>query len=213
MTQDADPRKELPLADVEITAAGGLAISSVKSDSSGFFSIRIQKGIRRRTPVTLQFRRADYKPLDVSAVVGDRLYIAQMEPLTRKGNEVENHQWVKVGNVRVRYSIKTTQYVNIGSSVRVFEVANSGNVACKGQWPCSPDGKWKAGIGSVALDAGAGNEFRDARVSCIAGPCPFSKIEADGFSKGGQTIAASAIDWSETTTIFAGGRGLSQNGK
>jgi hypothetical protein len=75
-------------------------------------------------------------------------------------------------------------------------------VPCKGQNPCSPDGLWKAAIGSASLDAGPGNEFRNARVSCIAGPCPFTKIEKDEFSKGGQRITASARDWSDTATFL-----------
>jgi hypothetical protein len=52
------------------------------------------------------------------------------------------------------------------------------------------------------LDAGAGNEFRDARASCIAGPCPFTQIDASGFANGGRTIKASALDWSDTSTFL-----------
>ena len=56
--------------------------------------------------------------------------------------------------------------------------------------------------GSAELDAGAGNEFRDARVSCIAGPCPFTRIDPNGLAGGGRTITASAIDWSDTATFL-----------
>ena len=77
-------------------------------------------------------------------------------------------------NVRVRYSVKTITEADVGSAVKTFEVANVGDVPCKGHHPCSPDGKWKAALSSASLDAGEGNEFRNARVSCIAGPCPFS---------------------------------------
>ena len=55
---------------------------------------------------------------------------------------------------------------------------------------------------SGSLDAGAGNEFRDARASCIAGPCPFTRIEDDHFSEGGQVITVSARDWSDTATFL-----------
>src|SRR5207245_4627380 len=79
--------------------------------------------------------------------------------------------------------------VNIGSAVQVFQIENKGNVPCNGQDPCSPDGKWKAAIGGASLDAGTGNEFRDARVSCIAGPCPFTKIESEQvFHRGESTL-------------------------
>lgn len=60
----------------------------------------------------------------------------------------------------------------------------------------------EGGVGSATLDAGAGNEFRNARASWIAGPCPFTRIEADHFSQGGQTITASARAWSDTTTFM-----------
>jgi hypothetical protein len=102
----------------------------------------------------------------------------------------------------VRYSVKTTTDVNIGSAVKTFQVENQGNIPCRNQHPCSPDGKWKATIGSTTLDAGAGNEFRDARVSCIAGPCPFTRIESTQSSRGGQIIEVTARDWSSTATFL-----------
>jgi len=202
MMQDADPRKELPIADVEITAAYGLADAAAKSDSSGFFGLKLLKGVRRGQPITLQFRHPNYRPLDWSGWVGDSLYLAHLVPLLKGDQDAENRPAIGVGNVRVRYSLKNVQDVNIGSAVKTFQIVNTGNVPCKGQEPCSTDGKWKAGIGSASLDAGEGNEFRDARVSCIAGPCPFTKIETDGFSRGGQVITVSARGWSDTTTFL-----------
>jgi hypothetical protein len=80
-------------------------------------------------------------------------------------------------------------------------VVNMGNRACVPHAPCSPDDKWQAAIGGVSLDAGADNEFRNARLSCIAGPCPFTQVESDGFSKGGRFISVSVRNWSDTTTF------------
>lgn len=202
MMQSTDPRKELPLADVEITAAQGLADAAVKSDSSGFFALHLHKGVRKNEPVILRFRHPNYRPLDLGELVGNKLYIAHLVPLAKDDQDTGNRPSIGVGNVRVRYSIKGVQDVNIGSAVRIFQVENTGNVPCKSHAPCSPDGTWKASIGSASLDAGAGNEFRDARVSCIAGPCPFTKIDSDGFSRGGQTISVSARCWSDTTTFL-----------
>ena len=79
---------------------------------------------------------------------------------------------------------------------------NKGNVPCQNQSPCSPDGKWKASIGSESLDAGEGNEFRNARTSCIAGPCPFTKIEGEDLLQGGRALKVSARNWSDTTTFL-----------
>jgi len=52
------------------------------------------------------------------------------------------------------------------------------------------------------MDAGEGAQFRNARVSCIAGPCPFTRIDFDGFSRGGRTIKVSVRNWSDTTVFL-----------
>ena len=200
--QDADPKKELPIADVEITAANDLKTVTAKSDAMGFFRITLPVALRRGHAVTLQFRRPGYRPLDLKEFASDKLYVARMVPLPRETRVDANQPQFLVGNVRIRYSIKTMAAVNIGSAVQVFQIENKGNVPCNGHDPCSLDGKWKAAIGGASLDAGTGNEFRDARVSCIAGPCPFTKIESDQFSKGGEAISVSARGWSDTTTFL-----------
>jgi len=79
---------------------------------------------------------------------------------------------------------------------------NTGNIPCNNQPPCSPDGKWKAAMGSVSLDAGEGNEFRNARVSCIAGPCPFTKIEQEELSPDRSHFNVSVRNWSDATTFL-----------
>jgi hypothetical protein len=104
--------------------------------------------------------------------------------------------------VRLRYTVKTTTTRNISSAAQPFQIKNKGNVPCDEHGPCSPDGKWKAAIGSVSLDAGEGNEFRNARLSCIAGPCPFTKVESDNIAHPGRNLRASIRNWSDTTTFL-----------
>jgi hypothetical protein len=200
VVEDADARKERPVAEVEVSAEDGFTTGTAKSDSTGFFRLTLPRNIRRGHAITLHFRRAGYRPLDLKEFVGDKLYIAQMASLAAKTTTTLPE--TKVGNVRLRYAIKSMTEVNIGSAVKTFQVENKGNVPCKGQHPCSPDGKWKAALDSASLDAGNGNEFRNARVSCIAGPCPFTRIEADRFSQGGQSITATARNWSDTATFL-----------
>lgn len=201
VVDSGDPRKELPIGDVEITVENQMAKGTVKSDVAGFFRLALPRGVRRGDPLKLHFRHPGYKPLDIPEFVGDKLYIAHMTPLVARA-KANSQPDVRVGNVRVRFSIKNMTDVNIGSAVKLFDITNKGNVPCKGQDPCSPDGKWKAAMGSGALDAGVGNAFRNARASCIAGPCPFSRIEADQFSQGGQNIMVSARNWSDTVTYL-----------
>ncbi len=204
--QDADPRKQLPLAGVEVSVANNSrennsAEPPVKSDSSGFFSLKLRRGLRRGQAMVLMFRHPDYHPLDLPEFAGDKLYIVSLVPLSKSAG-APNRPAIAVSNVRIRYSMKAMRTVNIGSAVKTFEVENVGNIPCKGRPPCSPDGKWKAAIASASLDAGPGNEFQNARVSCIAGPCPFTRIESDEFSKPSQKITASARDWSDPTTFL-----------
>jgi len=200
--QDSDPRKEVPIPGVEVTATIGKVAESVKSDSSGSFLINLRPGTRRGQPVVFEFEHPAYRPLTIHEFVGDQLYVVHMVPRAAVPANDEHRPATKVGNVTVRYSVKTVTQANIGSSVTTFQVTNQGDVPCKNRNPCSPDGRWKAATGSTSIDAGAGNEFRDVRVSCIAGPCPFTKIEPNRTARDGQIVSVSARDWSDTTTFL-----------
>lgn len=202
IVQDADAIKRVPIAGVSITATTDVETFSATSNSLGFFTVQLPVSVRRGRAITLHFRHRDYKPLDSHEYVGDKLYIAKMESVAQSSSASQNRPRVTVANIRVRYATKAMTTVNVGSTVQTFQSQNTGNVPCKGHDPCSPDGTWKAGIGSATLDAGAGNEFRNVRVSCIAGPCPFTRIENHDFTKGGQKITASARDWSDTATFL-----------
>lgn len=200
--EDADPTKELPLADVEIQALSNDAvIGEGKSDASGFFTVTLRTRFWIGRAVMLRFRHADYQPLDLKEFVGDKLYVAHMVPLPHEVKPA-NRPMVTVSNVLARYSIKSINTANVGSAVKTFEVVNTGNVPCRKQPPCSPDGQWKAAIGGASLDAGEGNEFRNARTSCIAGPCPFTKIESEDFLQGGREVKVAARNWSDTATFL-----------
>jgi hypothetical protein len=102
----------------------------------------------------------------------------------------------------VRYTVKTTTLVNLGSEAKAFEAANTGGVPCDARPPCSPDGKWKATVNSQVFDAGAGNEFRNARLSCIAGPCPFTRMQTGDLASPTQKIRVSVLNWSDTATFL-----------
>jgi hypothetical protein len=198
MVASPDPVKQMPIAGVAITVTGAPGTPAIRSDASGAFSIPLSWHMRVGQRVTLHFWHPDYLPLDLRYVGGNELYLARLTPLvTAQGPEVP------IGNVMAKYSVNTTTSVNIGSAVRTFEVVNQGNRPCKAQKPCSPDGKWKAAIGSVLLDAGPGNEFHNARASCIAGPCPFTRIEDNvNRSRPARTLRVSVLNWSDTATFL-----------
>lgn len=201
LREDRDPNKQLPLPDVKITAVNGWGIAHSESDAQGFFNLTLPKGLRRRQPVLLQFRLKDYRPLDWNDFIGDKLYVARMIPLHQE-TVAESHADLSVSNPRIRYTVKATTEADIGSAVRTFEIANIGNQPCENHPPCAPGGKWKAAIGSFSLDAGEGNEFRNARLSCIAGPCPFTKVEVETFSQERRRFYVAVRNWSDTTTFL-----------
>jgi len=200
--QDSDSRKESPIADVEISSVDGLAVKNAKSDFTGAFSLDLRPGVKLGQPIRLAFRHSDFQPLDMKETLADKLYVVRMTPVHGEAEAALNQAEVMIGNVMVRYSTETMRTENIGNAVKTFQVVNTSNVPCNNQPPCSPDGKWKATMASASLDAGEGNVFRDARVSCIAGPCPFTRVDTDGFSPGGRSIKVSVGNWSDTATFL-----------
>lgn len=201
VVQNSDPRKQLPIAGVEISTTPDIAISPTSSDASGLFVLKLRKRIRPGHHITLYFQHRDYRPIALDDIVQNKLYVIDLAPLAHEAIQ-QSGPMVKVSNIRVRYTMEARAEVNVGSAVKTFEIQNKGDVPCRGQHPCSPDGRWKAALGSGSLDAGPGNLFRDARVSCIAGPCPFTRIESDDFAKAGQTVTVSARNWSDTATFL-----------
>jgi len=199
--QNVDTRNQSPIADVEVSADDGLAVLDSKSDFSGAFTLSLPPGSRRGQPITLTFRHPDYQPLTLKEVISDDLCVIRMASLHGESEAGLNEAAVAVGNVLVRYSTETTTIDHVGNAVKVFQVVNAGNVPCHRRSPCSPDGKWKAQVGGASLDAGEGNVFRNARVTCIAGPCPFTRVDTDGFSVGGRNIKVLIRNWSDTATF------------
>src|SRR5580698_391981 len=81
LRQDGDPNRQLPLADVQIVATNALGSGTSKSDSSGYFTLALPKGLRRRQAVLLEFRHDGYQPLDLNDFIGDKIYVARMVPI------------------------------------------------------------------------------------------------------------------------------------
>lgn len=202
-----DVRKQQPIGDVVVTATYGDSKISTHSDPSGYFGIAIPRRILPGQTVLLNFEHPGYKPLELPVMIRFRsslrqLVVADLMPIAADMPVEPSTAGKAISNIRVRYTVNTEIAENVGSEARTFEIVNKGNIPCQGQNPCSPDGQWKAAKGSIRLDAGPGNEFRDARASCIAGPCPFTRIDTSGFAQPGRIITATAYDWSDTTTFL-----------
>ena len=204
---DSDVRKQQPIAGAEVIASYGGSSLSTQSGPSGYFRIAIPGVVLPGQTVMLSFRHSGYETLDLPVTIRFRssleeLIVAAMVPEGGEAGTAASIASTIVSNIRVRYTVNSENQQNVGSTVKTFEVVNEGNIPCHRKSPCSPDGRWKAATGSAQLDAGPGSEFRDARASCIGGPCPFTRIDASGFAQGGRIITASALDWSDTATFL-----------
>jgi hypothetical protein len=202
-----DPPKQQPIVGVTVTATRGVVSTSTQSDASGYFRITFPEVIWPGQSVRLSFRQPEYHPLDMDLTMefrstSRRLIVAPMVPRAAAVKTVSTGPAETINNIRIRYTVNTESEENIGSAVKTFDVVNQGNVPCRHQGPCSPDGDWKAATASVTLDAGPDNEFRNVRASCIAGPCPFTRIQTHSAAEGGRMIVATATNWSDTATFL-----------
>ena len=99
--------------------------------------------------------------------------------------------------------MKATTTINVGSTAKILEVVNSLYVPCDARRPCSPDGKWKAAIGSLSLDAGESQQLRECKSSSPHGPRPFTKVESDGYVRGGPAIRSPLRHGAAAVTFLA----------
>lgn len=201
---DKDPNKQEPVSGAIITASHGLVSASTRSDASGYFRITFPQVIWPGEIVTVNVTHPEYHQLTLELhmdfrLAARQLIVAEMKPVPAPAAAPSGKPAAVISNVRIRYTVNAPTEENIGSAARTFQVVNRGNVACNHQGPCSPNGMWKAATNSITLDAGPGNEYRDVRASCIAGPCPFTRIQTQAQ---GRTIVATAVDWSDTATFL-----------
>jgi len=181
--RDEDSNKELPIADVVVTASDSVRSAATRSDAAGYFKLVLHKRVLSDLPIRVTFRHPRYEPLDLTVQTGrlqtpEQLYVAAMVPIVPKVVVPPGPRSpvrpvrapTQVSNIRVRYTLNNRTQTNVGFAVRTFQVVNQGNVPCDHRSPCSPDGKWKATSTTVSLDAGPDNTFSNITASCIAGP-------------------------------------------
>jgi len=202
LVRSDDVDKQVPIGDVKVTVSDDPQGPTAWSSATGLFELKLGKEFRSGEPLILEFRHPEYMPLDRIILTGNRLCVARMELVIPASPAAPPLPQIRVSNVTIRYSVKTTTLLNTGSVSKTFRVVNKGNVPCNDHYPCSPDGKWKATIGTATLEAPRGDVFSNARVSCIAGPCPFTRIRSDGFSAGGPSLHVAIQNWSDTTTFL-----------
>ena len=208
LRQDKDLRGQQPIANVQMQLQLGTHTFSAHTDNQGYFRIPLHRVVLPGTRLLLTLAHPQYQPQQLPLVVGLRSSRNALRVLFMRENSSGNANTpsptteTQMTNLRVRYVENGSTATNIGSISRTFEIANQGNLPCKGHAPCSPDGKWKASVKNIRLDAGSGNEFQQIRISCIAGPCPFTRIDSSHDDKSGQILSAQVTNWSDTVTIL-----------
>jgi hypothetical protein len=201
LRQDSDPRKQLPLPNVRVTAQDGVQSFSAATDASGLFQLKLPKAGWRDATATLAFTHSGYQPLDTQTTLDGRIYVTRLTPIAPAGGPTAAPE-IPVKDVRVRYAERSATLIDVGSAAQTFTVQNVGNIPCDHKLPCSPGGKWKASLGGLTMDAGEGQQFENARVSCIAGPCPFTRIQSGAVLHPGRKITVSVLNWSDTATFL-----------
>lgn len=201
LRRDTDPRKQIPIAGAEVTASTISTVTRTLSDASGSFSFTFPAQEGEPQVANLAFAHSGYRPLEISSATGNQLYLAYMTPVPQKIMAPVSRNVSTLSNVRVRYSEKAMITNNIGPLVKPFEVVNTGNMPCNQHEPCSPDGKWKATVNSF-VEHGGEQVFRHSRLACIAGPCPFTRIESQDLVADGHDLKISVRNWSDTATFL-----------
>src|SRR5689334_6730526 len=209
LNQDADPSKRTPIPGVTVTATRGETELVTQADPTGYFHLSFSGGIEGGKDLTLTFVKTGYKTVQMTPTnPGDQLYIVQMEPvepparLVRAQREQPPAKVTAIKDVRVRYSFKSESTISVSAVAKEFMAPNKGNIPCRNLRPCSPDGKWKATLTILPIDTDPGNEFRNVRVSCIAGPCHFLRIDPPAFENGGTKLKISVLNWSDTAAFL-----------
>jgi hypothetical protein len=202
LADDSELHKQRPIDEARITAVAGLSKGTAVSDESGLFSLTLDPAISPEQPITITVEHPDYLPFEASGIQASRLLLLRMTRSEIGTQSTAGKPDVTIGNVRVRYAYRAATSLEVASAARTFDIVNTPNTPCNNMPPCSPDGRWKATVEAFSLNAGANREFRNARVSCLAGPCPFTRVETDAFSAGGQVIGLSVLNWGDRVTYL-----------
>ncbi|HYO81069.1 MAG TPA: carboxypeptidase regulatory-like domain-containing protein [Bryobacteraceae bacterium] len=201
IAQHANPHLQRPVASAAVMLQSGTLAWKTESGPSGLFRVRLDPAVAWGEPIQLRVSHADYQPFSVMTSAGEQIHVVRLTA-SRVNMSIPAASYTTLSNIRVRYATRSRTTSTVGAAVETFQIANAANVPCERRAPCSPDGKWKATVGSLTLQAGEQKHFRNVRASCIAGPCPFTSVESDTFSRGGPAITVSIRNWSDPVTYL-----------
>ncbi len=199
---DADVLKQVPISRAELTITNGRFETTAYSDAAGYFKLVMKPSWQTQSTIKLLVRHDNYTPLEIPRVTGSDLYTLHLQPKAAASSAGGVEKAVAISEVRIRYSEKTSSTVDIGSAAKTFEAPGQPDVPCGSKLPCSPDGRWRATESTQTYDAGERSQFRNIRLSCIAGPCPFTQVVSANFSQPTRIIKLTIDNWSSTATFL-----------
>ncbi len=208
LRQDRDLRRQQPIANARVEVRSGTSLWTGKTNGEGYFRIPVRRILLPGSQIVFIITHPDFEPLHTVDFAGLRaarhqLHIFRLIPTSPDSTQQTSvASPVRVTGLRVRYVENGSTENNIGSISRTFEVKNRGNQPCDSKSSCSPDGRWKAAQTQLPLNAGAGNRFEALRISCIAGPCPFTRTETFPDANNPSILTVKAWDWSDTATFL-----------
>ena len=111
--QDYDPRKQSPIANVEVIFRDAVDVQDTRSDFSGGFTFTMPPRVKLGQPARLIFRHPDFKPLELNVTLSNELYVVRMIPLHGEVEATLNEAEIGITNVLVRYSTETVSYTHL----------------------------------------------------------------------------------------------------
>lgn len=201
LVDDPDPQKQAPIGFATVSTVIGETPVMARGDATGLFALKLPRVFRRSGPITLHVTSAGYRPRDFTVTDPNRIQVLHLVSSSPAALRPVAQPILIAQPLRVRYSEQTSVTTIEGSLVKVFQVENKANIPCDMHQPCSPDGKWKATLGSTVLE-GQGGQFQNVRISCIAGPCPFTRVDSQTPVDHGHNLKISVLNWSDTTTFL-----------
>src|ERR1700676_2149332 len=70
--RDSDPRRQLPISNVSVTATDGVLTVATESDASGYFNLKFKENVWPGQTVQLTFRNPKYEPFEMTMPLGLR---------------------------------------------------------------------------------------------------------------------------------------------
>src|SRR5258706_4017960 len=124
LRDDRDLGKQLPVAGVQVSIDEELSEGVAISDSSGFFRVKLRPGVHMGQMVTMRLRHPDYRAMNLSEYLQDRLYVIRIVPLN-PSEDAGPDPPIVISDIRVRYATRSRLSVESGSALKTFEVVNT----------------------------------------------------------------------------------------